>query len=527
MKLLKDIIDNHDNKLILRNFYVDHRKITRWYSIQDNWNKLLESIRQNIDLWIEWNKYCSNKNALIIFNNSVSSHFLEEKIKDYLIDWNEEQLSIEPFISKYLLSNTNISNLNIYKGDYKISNAICNYSNVFIKNTIEFTADKKSLNFTYDDVEWSNGEFAFLKWSQITKLNIINNTPHKKVYFNNITISDNKSLEWISSEVILWNIEIWELKLLNFSNYGSNFELRNLTIANLVIENSDLWKMKFNWVNITDTFSIDNVVLNDCIFNGVDFPEELKDIWNNQKLKDNYRQLKFVMDKNWNHTEANKFYAKEMKTYRNSIDPLKLWFNKIFQKGFNWKEAKKLWSIISLWFSYQVNDFGNNWIRPLFFIILLALFGTMIDGFSTMINPNINGDILTIIIIGIILFLDILKPKLFNKFKFLNKLKFLKFLDNSIDKTLSTILSHFLWFILFFVVMIWLLSLSSADFDWLKVFWNLLNPLYVLEQFRVTEIWRFPIYYNWIEIFAFTLYKIMYSILLWHLLVAAKRTTRR
>jgi hypothetical protein len=36
-------------------------------------------------------------------------------------------------------------------------------------------------------------------------------------------------------------------------------------------------------------------------------------------MKDNYRQLKFVMDKNGNYTEANNFFSKEMDYYFQDI----------------------------------------------------------------------------------------------------------------------------------------------------------------------------------------------------------------
>jgi hypothetical protein len=46
---------------------------------------------------------------------------------------------------------------------------------------------------------------------------------------------------------------------------------------------------------------LSNINLNGCIFNGVKFPDnyELKENnLSNKQMKDNYRQLKFVMDKN-------------------------------------------------------------------------------------------------------------------------------------------------------------------------------------------------------------------------------------
>jgi hypothetical protein len=39
-------------------------------------------------------------------------------------------------------------------------------------------------------------------------------------------------------------------------------------------------------------------------------------------MKDNYRQLKHVMDKNMNYTDANEFYALEMLYYTKYINKL-------------------------------------------------------------------------------------------------------------------------------------------------------------------------------------------------------------
>ena len=131
----------------------------------------------------------------------------------------------------------------------------------------------------------------------------------------------------------------------------------NLNFSEIV-----LWDSIFNWTQI-DKLTLKNATLNDCIFNWVIFPElsRLEKIKNEKwiidwrKMKDNYRQLKFVMDKNWNYTEANKFFWHEMFCYSNTL---------------GWRED--LNEKLILYFQEIISDYWNDWIRPLFWILILA-----------------------------------------------------------------------------------------------------------------------------------------------------------
>jgi len=75
------------------------------------------------------------------------------------------------------------------------------------------------------------------------------------------------------------------------------------------------------------------------------------------ELKDYSRQLKDIMDKNGNHTEANIFFTSEMEYYGKTLK----WISKDF---FN-KLLHTSQSIIS--------KFGNSWIRALICLIVFSI----------------------------------------------------------------------------------------------------------------------------------------------------------
>ncbi len=268
-----------------------------------------------------------------------------------------------------------------------------------------------------------------------------------KISFNRIWLNNLKILPWnftniykISfiwthntekSEVFIANMKINKLEI-DYSFFEKWINFLDLEINELIISNSNLWKTTFNWVKINKLY-LENATLNDCIFNWVEFWNDYRleniedEEWNIDyfKMKDNYRQLKFVMDKNWNLTEANKFFSREMDNYYLSL---------------NWKEnfsRKLLLSIQNL-----ISFFWNDWIRVILWIFALVFITTTI----------------TFI-----------------------------YLDN---------------------------------IDYIKSFLFFLYPLYWLKK-------DFFEWFNSLMLFWFMSYKLIYWILLWHLAVALKRTTKR
>ena len=400
-------------------------------------------------------------------------------------------------------------------------------------------------------------DVTLLENESITRKNTEEKTYYhsrKKSFIKEIKISNPVFLEKFSIK----NLNLWTLRLENINSTIKSFQLNDFTINHLIIKNSDLSNAQFNWLRIKK-LTILNSNLQNCIFNWVNlesydlWDEISENDWNDLKtyklstlqLRDNYRQLKFVMDKNWNHTEANKFYAKEMEYYWKTLslgnDSLYTIINNLFEENFTWKNAAVASEKITLLFSSFVSDFWNNWIQPAFILFVIWFLATIIhlavEILTILTNNSIYWNILFIILICVIIFIDYKSNKQNN------------LLSQLIDKSLSKI-----WFFIIFVfssffvleiiniyfsikqnnwlnddTLISILKMIFIDFNFhsLSVFWNYLNPIWLLPEFTIIDWQKYYITYNWIELLAFVLYKIIYGILLWHLIVAAKRTTRR
>lgn len=305
----------------------------------------------------------------------------------------------------------------------------------------------------------------------------------------------------------------------NFSNLSENFILQNLEIDKLIIKNSDLWKMKFNWVTIHKLY-LENVTLNDCIFNSVEFPKDYE-LWRNEdfdkrkvksnlphkQMKDNYRQLKHVMDKNWNKTEANRFFAKEMDSCMEEAVRKEVfsewWFKKMRTEGFSGIHTKIIWERVSLWTWKFISDFWNNWIRPMFLIIIWAFLFTDLkflwDNYTDL-DKGIQN-------------LNLIKSEIVSITD--------AFIKSLWVITAWLVLSFFIkrYFILFTITFGLVLELIVGA-DVIKNFLNLLYPLYGFKMDFIAQL-------DLVETTWLIIYKAGYWILLYHLIVALKRTTKR
>ena len=389
-------------------------------------------------------KFYSDKSEIKIIKKEWIPiiHISNKTLNKFNFDYNDyiikrlyfSNSTIKCFVLDNIINFKMIKNniLSIFFEDCLFTNNILKWKE--IHGTLDFWNNKNNLecfNITYNNTNNKTWSLNFYNFRIINfKINKIDND-NKVSKFSKIYIYNNIKL----NELLINNIVIWELILESINNNFESFEIRNCKIDKLIIRNSNLWKAVFNWVEIWE-LEIENATLNDCIFNWVDFYNNYKlsnNNWNisTRTLKDNYRQLKHVMDKNWNHTEANKFFALEME-YHSKSPNLSLYEN------------------FSLWVQKFVNNFWGNWFRNFVIILFFACLCTLINYFY------------------LLMFYDLIK------------------------------------------------------FDFILTFFNLLSPFYGLwkDTFNTLNL-DLPLYWS------FILYKIIYWILIYQLIIALKRTTKR
>lgn len=356
------------------------------------------------------------------------------------------------------------------------------------------------------------------KWWEIF-IKILKNLSKSRIKFTDIVKLDNVRIFGEDKN------SIWEIKI-NHINW--KFNLFNFKVNSLKIQNSNLKDSEFNSLDIKSLYLINSVIQN-SIFNWNTFPDNYKiqsSKLSKYQIKDNYRQLKFVMDKNGNYTEWNKFYSKEMEAYMRTLDikyTSSFWLIKeLYLHNFMSKKAQVTSEKISLIASYIINDFWNNWLRALQWLILLVFSGTLISGLA-----NLIGNYTTLILFLFIIIIPKIKPVqiLLWKIKSNTKVKnFNKLIDNKMDN-LSITLLVFLFILMF--IEIWINTKWHTNYSVFRTFWDYLNPIFSLRDYTINEWSRVYLKINWIENLSFVVYKILYWIIFWHLIVAAKRTTKR
>jgi hypothetical protein len=176
-----------------------------------------------------------------------------------------------------------------------------------------------------------------------------------------------------------------EILIANFNNTGSlNFfgiepalEIPNKTFFQIV--GSNLNKAQFyraNFERFTELIIIDSFIV-DCVFVGCQWSHNIRSLRgpgysaykdslkNNRQIEKNeypgikeaYRQLKMSMNKHNDKVQEQIFYSNEMIIYNELLD----W-------SAPWKD--EFWDKLILHFSKIFSDFGQSFIRPLFFLIL-------------------------------------------------------------------------------------------------------------------------------------------------------------
>ncbi|RUA04325.1 MAG: hypothetical protein DSY43_06515, partial [Gammaproteobacteria bacterium] len=164
------------------------------------------------------------------------------------------------------------------------------------------------------------------------------------------------------------------------------------------IDNTSIGRADFQSVNMN---SFGKVKMFDNIFTEIDYTNVVwgnKDIevgqYNNspergdektrinklEKQQDTYRTLKNVASRNNDHPQAVKFYAKEMRLYRELVKG---------NKDYSWSDRA------TLWFNKHTNNFGLNFWKPLGWLLLFAIvfyffvLCSFLDGYNSRYWKNI------------------------------------------------------------------------------------------------------------------------------------------
>lgn len=450
--------------------------LVKYTIIFENW---FWNLNRSHLIWI----FRDLKNKKILRENNSLKVLIANRILEIKnTEFQEEELTLSQ----------NISFINCKWESLKIS------KNIIDKKLIQFNWNRLIKKLEFYDFIWES-EIYIDNNSKINNLGFINFNTNWVI---NIRVKCLQSLKIINSHL--------ESKKINFFN----IEIKWTTD----ILDSDLGETKFNWI-IFKKLKLRNSSFFNVTFNWCLFPPSLEDFKNNNKQKDNYRQLKFLMDKNWNYTEASKFYALEMEYYEKSLGLEKMniysIFKRIHKEGYRWENTKKYWEQFVLKFSKWVNNFWNNWIRPAFLLFLFAFLATIVDWVSTGLWEkywNIQWDLFTILGFFLIIVIDY-KTSIFK---------------NPWDK-IDKLMDHIIWFFILLSVTFMLLDMLVLK-SWLaslSLFSNYINPIWVLPEYTIIGWDKIYLHYNGIELFSFVLYKVFYWIILWHLIVAAKRTTKR
>lgn len=490
IKLLKNIIfkwnilwENYINNYTFENCIFEWSININIWDIKFN-NCIFENTIIDIKLWnssIEFNN-CNFKLDFIETRNInfKSIFFFESTFKNITLKylWTDGI-----YFHDTIFENLNIEDIRIVKNskDFQTWD--------FLPFYIEINSNKETWNIIIDGV--TNLENLYI-WDT-----------RNKWKFWNIEIRNINFLSWDNNSYIINDSNIEKLDLRYCSNFSGKLVLQNLLLTSLYIKNTDLWKTTFNWIKLDKLF-LENVTLNDCVFNWVNFPKDYKLIkWklSNKQLKDTYRQLKHVMDKNSNHTEANNFFEKEMKYELLSNNEEKIfkkwiwnWLKTLWNEDFLWPKSKILWDRVILFLWKIISEFWNNWLSTIKLIITIAFIASTVDWlyydlFFQFKIPESTPVIDFSIVLGLIIFLIIV---------------------------IYVATKYFFYYIIFATT----LFIYISSWDVIKLFFQYLYPLYGLKFDFIKNL-------NALEIWSFTVYKILYSILLWHLVVALKRTTKR
>jgi uncharacterized protein YjbI with pentapeptide repeats len=320
------------------------------------------------------------------FKNSTSVHpisFLNSIFINKVYFWNnnffsEVDFTLAKFLNRVLFHN-NIFTKNVNFLETEFKHNVTFHKTSFIEkvnfhktqlNNIILNLEGKTGKFILNDIYLKEKSKIEIKNLKTVNLSIeeVNNSTDNFFFYNTdiITLKNYKEyyLKYIES---LKDIEHLKKYL---KDLKENIEKENIEIIdqlkaepNLTIKNSHLNKMKFINCDFSNAknIHIEGSELTEVKFINTEwgkFSEKriCPDLFEKEpkKARETYRQLKYSLDNQKDHINANEFFSLEMKAYGKSL------------KWNNWQD--KIVFTINKWTS----DFGQSWIRPLIWIIILT-----------------------------------------------------------------------------------------------------------------------------------------------------------
>ncbi|NPA51700.1 MAG: hypothetical protein GXO22_02270 [Aquificae bacterium] len=335
----------------------------------------------------------------------------------------------------------------------------------------------------------------------------------------------------------------------------------------LEIDNCILNNMKFSNCDFSqaDRITIKKSIIEDISFNNIDWGEITENRINPELFREDpksaretYRQIKYVLDKQADHINANWFYALEMRAYERYLDNYlnikgrwkvfknyvadtlkrkvglsKNWFKNLLERiknnggGCQQKESELVKDFIIFKIHKNISNFGQSWVRPLALIVLTTIFmlgfGVKVSNSSCLESSNFSSlkdveNAYYLIPFFEISFWAILTIVFIAMFA-------IKFLIKSIS---IFSLSIFMAIFLHITGHLWLYTdknILQAIFSFLDSFAVTLNIFRIFTNFSQTDKTLYSLYPGYL--FLYKIYAVFILVLVYQFILAIRRRVRR
>jgi len=375
------------------------------------------------------------------------------------------------------------------------------FQNISLSNGAEImdlkAFDNKDILINFNNIKSSNNQFEIWRiGDKNVSLRIsscyfehlyIHELDCKKIEFNEVTKFNKLKMEKSKIQNIFFNnIDFLENSRILFEVIDCN-----RLILNKVSQESKY--IQFNHIKVDEEFVLRKVEFHNTYFNDFDISNATKTIaktsfvdsklsslkWGNiSKItasRDFFRELKSVYDENHNYIEANNFFTMEMKEYKKELK----------EKGLNfWQEN------FVFFLNEKISNFSQSWFLPLVWIFIINfLFFSL---------QQISSSESTVLQLSIFLIISIVSW-------ILGRLVY------EIKQSGSYYLAQHIFFLLGLVIYV-LYSASMVD---------VLQFSHIQSYKDYKESSEISVFYLWF------LHKLILSFIIYHLVVALRRQTRR